>query len=144
MPDTRQRDQLMRRIIAVLLVLRAATNFGKPFAPGSGFVVFGAMRRGLASTVVAPLFGIAMVVYAWGLWQNRPWARPLPSTRVPSRTRRSKSAIAAPQARRVSQTAAHGMTMPGIAKIEYIHGAQREGTPSTIGKRTTLAVAQSA
>ena len=77
MPDTRHRDQLMRRIIAVLLVLRAATNFGKPFAPGSGFVVLGTMRRGLASTVVAPLFGVAMLVYAWGLWQNRSWARPL-------------------------------------------------------------------
>jgi hypothetical protein len=77
MPDTRQRDQLMRRIIAVLIAVRATTNFGKPFAPGSAFVVFGALRRGLASSVVAPLFGIAMLVYAWGLWQNRPWARPL-------------------------------------------------------------------
>ena len=76
MPDTRQRDQLMRRIIAVLLVLRAAPNFGKPFTPGSGFVVLGAMRRGLTSTVLAPLFGVAMLVYAWGLWQNRSWARP--------------------------------------------------------------------
>jgi hypothetical protein len=77
MSDTRQRDQLLRRIIAVLIVLRAATNFGKPFSPGSAFVVFGTMMRGLASSVVAPLFGIAMLVYAWGLWQNRPWAHPL-------------------------------------------------------------------
>ncbi len=68
---------IARRIIAVLIVLRALTNLGKPFAPGSGFVMFGRLLHGAASTVVAPLFGVLMIVYAWGLWQARPWARPL-------------------------------------------------------------------
>jgi len=71
MPDT------LRRILAALIALRAVPNLGKPFVPGSGFVVLGALRRGVAATVVAPLFGVAMLVYAVGLWQGRPWARPV-------------------------------------------------------------------
>jgi hypothetical protein len=67
----------VRRILAVLIALRGATNFGKPFAMGSGFVVFGQLRGGLFATVVAPLFGLAMLVYAYGLWAARPFARPL-------------------------------------------------------------------
>ena len=65
---------MLRKVIAVLLVLRAATNFGKPFSEGARFVVFGYLLGGVWSTVVAPLFGIAMVVYAYGLWKGRAWA----------------------------------------------------------------------
>lgn len=65
-----------RRIIAALIALRALTNFGKPFRE-SGFVIFGQLMHGVANTVVAPLFGVAMLVYAWGLWHARPWAWPL-------------------------------------------------------------------
>jgi hypothetical protein len=54
---------LVRKLIAVGIVLRALTNFGKPFSAGS--------------TVIAPLFGVLMLVYAWGLWHARPWAWPL-------------------------------------------------------------------
>jgi hypothetical protein len=67
---------IARRVLAVLIALRGCTNFGKPFGT-SGFVVFGHLSHGLASTVVAPLFGAAMLAYAWGLWHARPWARPL-------------------------------------------------------------------
>jgi hypothetical protein len=67
----------VRKLVALLVALRAFTNFGKPFSAGSAFVVFGRMMRGLASTVVAPLFGVAMLVYAYGLWHARPWALPL-------------------------------------------------------------------
>ncbi len=66
-----------RKIIAVLIAVRAATNLGKPFAAGSGFVILGQLLRGAASTVVAPLVGVLMLVYAWGLWRARPYARPL-------------------------------------------------------------------
>ncbi|HYR95524.1 MAG TPA: hypothetical protein VEM57_02265 [Candidatus Binatus sp.] len=66
-----------RKVIAVLIALRALTNLGKPFGEGSGFVVLGRLLHGVASTVVAPLFGLAMLVYAYGLWDRRPWARPL-------------------------------------------------------------------
>jgi len=69
--------EVLRKVIAVLLALRAATNFGKPFSPASGFVIFGRLMHGAATTIVAPVFGVLMLVYAWGLWQAREWARPL-------------------------------------------------------------------
>lgn len=67
----------VRRIVAVLIALRALTNLGKPFSSAAGFVVLGRLRHGVASTVVAPVFGVAMLVYAWGLWSRRAWARPV-------------------------------------------------------------------
>jgi hypothetical protein len=66
-----------RKLVAVLIALRALTNLGKPFTPGSGFVILGRLQHGVASTVVAPVFGVAMLVYALGLWSARTWARPL-------------------------------------------------------------------
>ena len=66
---------VLRKLIAVLIVLRALTNLGKPF--GGGFVVLGRLMHGVASTVVAPLFGLAMIFYAYGLWYARPWSLPL-------------------------------------------------------------------
>ena len=67
----------LRKVIAVLLVLRASTNFPKPFSETARFVVLGHLMGGLWSHVVAPLFGVAMLVYAWGLWKARPWALPV-------------------------------------------------------------------
>jgi hypothetical protein len=67
----------LRKLLAALIALRALTNFGKPFAPQSGFVILGSLMRGFAATVIAPLVGVAMLVYAYGLWQARPWARPM-------------------------------------------------------------------
>ena len=67
---------VVRRVLAALIALRGLTNFGKPF--GGGFVIFGRlMHGGVATTVVAPLVGVAILVYAYGLWHARPWARPL-------------------------------------------------------------------
>ena len=65
-----------RRIVAVLIALRALTNFGKAVRPGSAFVIFGRLHHGMAATVVAPLFGAAMLVCTWGLWHGRAWAAP--------------------------------------------------------------------
>lgn len=65
----------VRKVLAVLIALRGLTNFGKPF--GGGFVVLGQLLHGVASTVLAPLVGVVMLVYAWGLWSARPWAFPL-------------------------------------------------------------------
>jgi hypothetical protein len=66
----------VRKILAVLFALRGLTNFAKPFR--GGFVIFGRlMHGGIATTVVAPLVGVAILVYAFGLWHARPWARPL-------------------------------------------------------------------
>jgi hypothetical protein len=69
--------ELLRKLLAVLIALRALTNFGKPFRAGSGFVVLGRLLHGMATTVLAPLVGGVMLVYAYGLWHARPWARPL-------------------------------------------------------------------
>jgi hypothetical protein len=66
-----------RKVIAVLIALRALTNLGKPFGSGSGFVVLGRLFHGVASSVVAPLFGLVMLVYAYGLWRARRYARGL-------------------------------------------------------------------
>ena len=67
----------LRKVLAVFIVLRSLTNFGKPFVDGSRFVIAGKLVGGAASTLVAPLFGLAMVGYAIGLWSARPWARAL-------------------------------------------------------------------
>jgi hypothetical protein len=67
----------LRRILAALIALRGVTNFGKPFGAGTGLVVFGRLMHGMWSTVVAPLLGVAILVYAWALWQARPSALPL-------------------------------------------------------------------
>jgi hypothetical protein len=68
---------LARRVVAALIVLRAATNLGKPFIPGSAFVVLGRLRYDAWSTVFAPCFGLAMIAYAWLLARNHPLARPV-------------------------------------------------------------------
>lgn len=70
-------SDLIRKLIAVLLALRALTNLGKPFGSGSGLVIVGKLFHGAAITIIAPLLGLAMLVYAYGLWTTRPWARPL-------------------------------------------------------------------
>ena len=67
--------EALRKLIAVLIAVRALTNFAKPFGAG-GFVILGRLMHGLASTVVAPLFGVGMLFYAYGLWSARPWALP--------------------------------------------------------------------
>ena len=70
-------SNLLRKAIAILIVVRAATNFGKPFSATARFVVLGHLMGGLWTSLFAPLFGVAMLVYAFGLWHARPWARPL-------------------------------------------------------------------
>ena len=66
-----------RKAVAVLIALRALTNFGKPFRPGAAFVILGRLRQGVAATVVAPVFGLAMLVYAALLFRGDARARPL-------------------------------------------------------------------
>jgi len=68
---------VLRKILAVAIGLRGVTNLGKPFVPESAFVVVGSLMRGLWATLVAPLFGAAMLLYAWLLWYRYPAARPI-------------------------------------------------------------------
>ena len=64
------------RVFAVLIVLRALTNVFKPFSAG-GLVFFGAMLTGTANAILAPLLGIYMLIYAYGLWNTRRFALPM-------------------------------------------------------------------
>jgi hypothetical protein len=66
-------------ILAILIGLMAISNFGKPFAhhQGVGFVLFGTRLSGMANTIVAPIFGIMLVVYVYGIFAMRKFALPL-------------------------------------------------------------------
>ncbi len=62
-------------VLAILIGLRGALNLLKRFGTGSGFVFFGHLLP--PDTLLAPLFGVAMIAYAWGLWTRAGWAIPL-------------------------------------------------------------------
>ena len=66
-------------IFAVLFVVLAISNFSKPFhlSPNVGFVFFGVKTRGLANALLAPAFGLLLVLYAIGVWRMRRWALPI-------------------------------------------------------------------
>ena len=66
-------------ILAILLALMALSNFGKPFAhnPGVGFVFFGTRLSGTANMIVAPVFGILLAMYVYGILAMRKFALPL-------------------------------------------------------------------
>jgi hypothetical protein len=66
-------------IFALLLALMAISNFGKPFShnPGVGFVFFGTRLSGAPNMIVAPIFGIVLAVYAYGILAMRKFALPI-------------------------------------------------------------------
>ncbi|MGD0670843.1 MAG: hypothetical protein ABSB13_02125 [Candidatus Binatus sp.] len=66
-------------IFAILLALMAVSNFGKPFShnPGVGFVFFGTRLSGMANLIVAPIFGIILSVYVYGIFAMRKFALPI-------------------------------------------------------------------
>jgi hypothetical protein len=64
----------------VLFALLGVSNLLKPLQIGgqqTGFVFFGQRLAGTANTVLGPLFGIALLAYAVGIWRMRRWALPL-------------------------------------------------------------------
>ena len=63
------------RLLAALIAFRAVGNFLKRFGTGSGLVVLGHLLP--PETPLAPLLGVAMWVYAYGLWTEAAWALPL-------------------------------------------------------------------
>src|SRR5271154_2886873 len=65
--------------LAVLLAMMALSNFGKTFThhSGVGFVFFGMRLSGTANTIVAPIFGIILAVYVYGILAMRKFALPL-------------------------------------------------------------------
>ena len=65
------------RVFAVLIAVRALTDVLKPLGAGSGFVFFGKFLTGMACYILAPIVGVLMLVYAYGLWQLRRFALPM-------------------------------------------------------------------
>jgi hypothetical protein len=65
-------------IFALLFVLLAISDFAKPFShdANTGFVFLGHKLAGRANAVMGPLFGLLLVVYAYGIWTMRRWALP--------------------------------------------------------------------
>ncbi len=63
-------------IFALLFALMAISNFGKPFShnPGVGFVFLGTRLSGVPNMIVAPIFGIILAVYAYGIFAMRKFA----------------------------------------------------------------------
>ncbi len=63
-------------IFAVLFALLAISDFLKPFhlELNEGFVFLGTKLTGAANAVMGPLFGIILLVYAYGIWAMRKFA----------------------------------------------------------------------
>jgi len=72
-------------IFALLFAVLAISDFLKPFHLGSneGFVFLGTKLTGTANAVMGPLFGIILLVYAYGIWSMRKFALPIAYAYVP-------------------------------------------------------------
>jgi hypothetical protein len=66
-------------IFALLFVLLAISDFAKPLQhrEGVGFVFLGTRLSGTGNAILGPLFGILLLVYAYGIWTMRRWALPV-------------------------------------------------------------------
>lgn len=67
-------------VFAVLFALLAVSNILKPFQIGgdhTGFVFFGERLSGTANTIVGPLFGLFLLLYASGIWRMKRFAMPM-------------------------------------------------------------------
>ena len=75
-----EQQQRMFTIFTVLFSLLAVSNLLKPFRLGSdetGFVLLGERLSGMASTIVGPLFGLFLALYAFAIWKRKRFAIPL-------------------------------------------------------------------
>jgi hypothetical protein len=67
------------RFFAVLFALLAISDSLKPLElqPELGLVFLGRRLHGTPNLVAAPLFGVYLATYAWGLWNARRFALPM-------------------------------------------------------------------
>jgi len=70
-------------VLAALFGLLAISNFMKPIAQvmapegPDGLVFFGHRQHGAANAVLAPLFGLFLATYSYGIWTAKRWVVPL-------------------------------------------------------------------
>jgi hypothetical protein len=66
-------------IFALLFVLLAISDFAKPLShsEGVGFVFLGHRLHGTGNLVMGPLFGLLLLIYAYGIWTMRRYALPV-------------------------------------------------------------------
>ena len=70
-------------VMAVLFVVLAISDFTKALQYANnpavgGLVVFGHKFEGVAiNLVLGPLFGMVLLIYAYGIWKMRAWVLPL-------------------------------------------------------------------
>ena len=78
MADSSKRGQALT-VIAILFVLLALSNFSKPLqmSGDQGFVFFGQRLTGFWNAVLGPLFGVFLLVYAYGIWNMKRFAMPM-------------------------------------------------------------------
>ena len=72
-----ERDKQILKVFAVLFALLAVSNLLKPLhiaGEETGFVFFGQRLTGTANAIAGPLFGIYLLVYAWGIWGMKRFA----------------------------------------------------------------------
>jgi len=64
-------------IFALLFALLAISDFLKPFhlLPTEGFVFLGTKLTGTPNAVMGSLFGIFLLIYAYGIWTMRKFAQ---------------------------------------------------------------------
>lgn len=67
-------------IAAVLFGILAVSNLLKPFqlwGEHTGFVLLGHRLSGTANAFVGPLFGLYLLIYAYGIWRQKFFALPM-------------------------------------------------------------------
>ncbi len=66
-------------VFALLFVLLAISDFAKPLlqSPSVGFVFMGVRQSGIGNKVMGPLFGLCLLIYAYGIWTMRRYALPV-------------------------------------------------------------------
>ena len=80
--STRARDPRLT-VLAVLMGLLSVSNFSKPLGQAmqpesdAGFVFLGQRLEGAANTLMGPLFGLFLAIYAYGVWTRRRWVVPV-------------------------------------------------------------------
>ncbi|MGH7781124.1 MAG: hypothetical protein ACREQR_15015 [Candidatus Binataceae bacterium] len=67
-------------VLSLFFILVAIEDLLKPFhleGPTTGFVFFGTRLHGLENTIIGPLFGIFLLVYAAGILRTKKYSVPL-------------------------------------------------------------------